>query len=68
MSEENTYKIVRYYANLHRGQRTLLTGLTLEEAKEHCNNPETSSATAVSRGAEEHTKTYGAWFDGWAKE
>ena len=50
-----TYKIVRFYAP-HRNQpnETVRTGLTLEEAQEHCSDPET------------HLK--GEWFDGYDEE
>ena len=45
----DTYKIVRFYQN-----RTIMTGLTLAEAKEHCNDPSTCRE--------------GEWFDGFTKE
>jgi hypothetical protein len=60
------YKIVRNYFNREApGRRTIKTGLTLEEAREHCSNPETSSRTATSREAKRRTEQYGPWFDGY---
>lgn len=51
------YKIVRYYAPSQDCQRTkrnrtIKTGLTLEQAKAHCNNPK--------------TRKEGVYFDGYA--
>jgi hypothetical protein len=45
------YKIVRY--RFKKRPRTIKKGLTLKEAKAHCNNPKTRG-----RG----------WFDGYTKE
>ena len=41
-----TYKIIRFYReeNNPGHHSTIDTGLTLEEAQEHCRNPETSTA------------------------
>jgi len=55
------YKIVRIYRNKPR--RTIKTGLTLEQARAHCKNPETSSRTATSAKAARITKRNGPWFD-----
>jgi beta-lactamase class D len=52
-----TYKIVRHYApHLNRKRQTVRgkTGLTLEQAKRHCNDPSTRRA--------------GEWFDGYTEE
>lgn len=58
-----TYRIIRFY---HRGSKhTLKTGLTLEQAQAHCNDPETSSSTATSRTARSRTDRRGPWFDGY---
>lgn len=63
------YKIVRFYRdNALLNGDVRATGLTLEEAKAHCNDPETSSSTATSAEAREHTERYGEWFDGWDAE
>ena len=42
--------------------------LTLEEAKEHCRHPETSSATCTSWEGLRETQKMGAWFDGYEEE
>ena len=50
-----SYSIVRYFApHLNKSSEIVKTGLTLEEAKEHCNDPKTREA--------------GVWFDGFTKE
>ena len=56
-----TYKIVRNYFNGR--PRTIARGLTLEEAKAHCQDPETSSSTATSSAAKARTRRMGPWFD-----
>ena len=60
------YKIVRMYFN--GGSRTIETGLTLEQAQEHCRDPETSSKTATSYAARKRTERKGPWFDGYEKQ
>lgn len=60
------YKIVRFYQR--GGRRVINTGLTLEQAQEHCKNPETSSRTATSALAQRRTASKGPWFDGYEKE
>jgi hypothetical protein len=62
-----TYKVVRYYRE-DRPAETIKTGLTLEEAKAHCKDPETSSSTAKSQVALAATRVLGEWFDGWTEE
>lgn len=60
------YKIVRMY---ERGtKRTIETGLTLEEARAHCRDPETSWKTATSATARRRTATRGPWFDGYERQ
>lgn len=50
-----TYKIVRYYApHLNRESEVIDTGLTLEEAQEHCSRDD--------------TRKEGEWFDGYTEE
>lgn len=63
------YKIVRHYFNPNRrsNKRTIKSGLTLEQAQEHCKNPETSSRTATSSKAMAYTRRHGAWFDGYTE-
>jgi hypothetical protein len=39
--EQVTYSIVRFY-KCNRPEEIITTGLTLEEAREHCDSPDTS--------------------------
>lgn len=48
-----TYKIIRFYKDIAKSGQVVATGLTLEEAQDHCNDPDT-------RGED--------WFDGYEKE
>jgi hypothetical protein len=61
-----TYKIVRMYQR--GGNATIATGLTLEQAQEHCRDPETSSRTATSPEGKKRTQFCGPWFDGYERE
>lgn len=64
-----TYKIVRWYAKTPTAKpRAIKTGLTLEEAQAHCNDPETSYKTCTSAAAKRRTRERGPWFDGYTKE
>ena len=58
-----TYQIIRHHFD--RKNETTRTGLTLEEAQEHCNDPETSSRTC---GEDTATTNPGVWFDGYGEE
>ena len=60
------YKVVRFYEK--GGKRTITTGLTLEQAQGHCNDPETSWKTATTPAARRRTRVMGAWFDGYQEE
>ncbi len=60
------YKVVRMY--FRGGKRTIARGLTLAEAQEHCQNPETSSKTATSAAAKRRTAARGPWFEGYSRE
>ena len=62
-----TYKIVRFFRDTER-KVTIEKGLTLEKAKAHCSDPETSSRTATSADALSRTEKYGPWFDGFDEE
>lgn len=58
-----TYTITRYYRD--KGDPLIIaTGLTLDEALEHCNDPETSSSTATNPVLDYR----GPWFDGFTSE
>jgi hypothetical protein len=60
-----TYKIVRH--DIKGGRRVIERGLTLEEAKAHCNDPETSSSTCTTSRAKAITRRNGPWFDGYTE-
>ena len=65
----STYKIIRFYRDAPELNRTVVTrGLTLEQAQEHCHDPETSSSTATSPEAVARTEAHGPWFDGYEEE
>lgn len=68
MSHEPTYCIRRFYFNFQHPTRTLKRGLTLEEAKEYCADPETSSQRCSEEENVKHTHEFGPWFDGFEKE
>lgn len=63
----STYKIVRKYFQ-DKESKEIKTGLTLEKAKEHCNDPETSSKTCSTLEGMERTRKYGPWFDCYYEE
>ena len=62
------YKIVRMYFSFGYPRRTIKRGLTLEQAREHCRNPETSWRTATSYVARRRTQRMGEWFDNYESE
>ena len=63
----STYRIIRLHKD--RPDRVELSrGLTLEEAQEHCRNPETSSSTCEEEEGKEYTRRHGAWFDAYEEE
>ena len=61
-----TYKIVRMYMN--HPSKVMERGLTLEEAQEHCQDPETSSSKCTLPENIAHTEKMGPWFDGYDEE
>lgn len=64
--DEQLYQIVRFYED--DDWEVILTGLTLAEARAHCNDPETSSRTATSPEALAHTAERDQqWFDGFER-
>jgi hypothetical protein len=60
-----SYRIVRSYQNPNKRSRTVDNGLTLEEARAHCGDPETSSSTCTKPYPKSLTKKHGEWFDGY---
>jgi hypothetical protein len=52
-STTTEYKVIRFYKDISRANKVIMTGLTLEEAREHCNRADTRSDE---------------WFDGYEKE
>lgn len=62
-----SYKIVRNYFN-NRSPSTVKRGLSLNEAQEHCQDPETSSSTCTNSEGRQRTKNFGQWFDGYTEE
>ncbi len=63
-----SYKVVRFFAREGTFRRVIKGGLTLEEAQEHCRDPETSSRTCKKYAGHERTRKYGPWFDGYIEE
>lgn len=62
------YKIIRFFKRDQvngRIKRVIKTGLTLEQAQAHCQDPETSSKTATSAKMKRYTLAHGPWFDGY---
>ena len=49
-----TYKIIRFYRGRYWSSRVIKRGLTLEQAKKHCQDPS--------------TRREGEWFDGFESE
>ncbi len=62
-----TYKIIRSFRD-HDGDVWIRGGLTLQEAQDHCHDPETSSSTCTSLEGHQRTERHGPWFDGYEEE
>ena len=62
-----SYKVIRFYFE-SRSPRTILKGLTLEEAKAYCSSNEASSKTCTNPSKKAITRRCGAWFEGFAEE
>ena len=62
------YKIVRFYENKNLDTRTLKKGLTLEEAKAHCKDIESSSEACTGKAGKATTRRNGPWFDGFTSD
>ena len=63
---EKTYRIIRFHFS--GIQANMIGGLSLEEAKEHCKDIESSSSTCETEHNLEYTKEFGEWFDGFTEE
>lgn len=61
-----TYRIVRFFSC--GSKRTIKSGLSLKEAQDYCQNPETCSKTCKSATGRKRTRLKGEWFDGYYKE
>lgn len=55
------YKIIRCFMN--HDSKEMETDLTLEEAQDHCKDPETSSRKCTSAEGHALTEEFGPWFD-----
>jgi hypothetical protein len=63
-----SYRIVRFFADKRRKPKIITRGWTLEGARAHCTNPETSSRTCKLPENLAYTKRVGGWFDGYEKQ
>ena len=61
------YEVVRMYGYRRRDCDVIKSDLTLEEAQEHCNDPETSSRTCSEETADK-LNIEGIWFDGYREQ
>ena len=61
-----TYSIIRFFESGE--QETIKKYLSIEEAKEHCSDSETSSRTCQDVEELELTSLRGRWFDGYREE
>ncbi len=59
------FYVIRFYKDAAIRRRVIERGLTLEEARAHCHDPETSSSTCTSAAGKRRTARLGAWFDGY---
>jgi hypothetical protein len=62
------YKIIRFYFNSSIPNRTIQTGLTLEQAQHHCSDPNSSYKTCTTKTGKSRTKKIGPWSDGYTKQ
>jgi hypothetical protein len=63
-----TYQIKRFYQKGPELTEVIRGGLSLEEAQEHCEDPETSSRTCEDEDNVARTEEHGPWFDGYEEE
>lgn len=63
-TDTRTYEIVRFYENKEKQNRVRQRGLSLEQAKKICADPETSSMTAKApKGCEGNEKKIKRWHE-----
>lgn len=60
--------VKRFYADLRIGSDVVETGLSEQEARDYCDDPETSWKTCTSLEGEERTRKFGPWFCGADRE
>ena len=63
-----TYKIVRMFFDDGIDNIIIKRGLSEDEAKEYCQDPETSSSTCEEKINKDRTALCGAWFCGFTEE
>ena len=63
-----SYKIIRFFQRDDVPKEVVATGLTLEEAQEHCHDPETNSRTCEESENVARTEQCGDWFDGYTED
>lgn len=63
-----SYNVARMYFNDEYPTEIIKRGLTLEEARKHCRDPETSSSTCTEPEGKARTEERGSWFDGYEEE
>lgn len=62
-----TYMIVRKYFENHDDE-VIRRGLSLDEAKDHCADDDSSSESCYTTDAIDRTRKMGRWFDCFYKE
>lgn len=62
-----TYSIVRMFQNDHNDE-IIKEGLTLEEAKTYCRDPQSSSKSCTTKEGMALTESMGPWFCGFQEE
>jgi hypothetical protein len=69
MDDDTTYVIKRFYRDdSDLNGEIIETGLTLEEARAHCKDPETSSGTCSTQEGLKRLREHGPWYDGYDEE
>lgn len=63
-----TYRIVRFFQDNKQPREVITRGLSLEQAQEHCEDPDTSSKTCTTEAGMKRTQLQGPWFDGYEEE